>query len=71
VEATARKTMLSFVDAFSWHHQMPLCIEDQEKMAFVTDRGLYCYKVMPFGLKSTRATYQRLVKKSLSPSMGR
>ncbi|XP_028079641.1 uncharacterized protein LOC114281391 [Camellia sinensis] len=35
--------------------------EDQEKMAFLTPRGTYCYKVMPFGLKNVRATYQRLV----------
>lgn len=30
-------------------------------MAFITDRGLYCYEVMPFRLKNTRAAYQRLV----------
>lgn len=34
---------------------------DQGKIAFITDERLYCYKVMPFGLKNTRATFHRLV----------
>ena len=37
--------------------------EDQEKTAFITSQGLYFYKVMHFGLKNARATYQRLVNK--------
>ncbi|KAM2828737.1 hypothetical protein PS2_034502 [Malus domestica] len=33
---------------------------DKEKTAFVIKRITYCYKVMPFGFKNTRATYKRL-----------
>ena len=42
-----------------------------EKMAFITPHRLYCYNVMPFGLKNARATYQRLVTKIFRPMMGK
>ena len=44
---------------------------DVEKMTFITPYGLYCYNVMPFGLKNARATYQRLVTKIFRPLMGK
>ena len=31
--------------------------EDQEKTTFIMSQGLYCYKVIPFGLKNAGATY--------------
>ena len=45
--------------------------EDQEKTAFIMSQGLYCYKVMPFGLKNARATYQRLVNKMFCKQIGK
>ena len=45
--------------------------EDQEKTAFITSQGLYCYKIMPFGLKNAGATYQRLVNKMFNKQIGR
>lgn len=40
-------------------------------MSFITDLGLYCYKVMSFGLKNTIATYQRLVNTMLTAQIER
>ena len=61
VDSTAGHKLLTFMDAFSGYNQILMAEEDLEKTAFVTSQGLYCYRVMPFGLKNAGATYQRLV----------
>ncbi|KAL0439442.1 UNVERIFIED_CONTAM: Retrovirus-related Pol polyprotein from transposon.6 [Sesamum latifolium] len=43
------------------YHQRMLNPDDQKRVSFITLDGTYCYIVMPFGLKNTGATYQRLV----------
>lgn len=40
--------------AYSGYNQIPMHKPDEENTAFITDRGLYCYKVMPFSLKNAR-----------------
>ena len=63
VDSTARHKLLSFIDAFSGYNKIKMKEEDQEKTSFVTNQGLFCYKVMPFRLKNAGATYQRLMNK--------
>ncbi|GFS37719.1 hypothetical protein Acr_00g0053630 [Actinidia rufa] len=53
------------------YHQIKMHLLDVEKTFFITERGLYCYKVMPFGLKNTRATYQRLVNRMFRELIGK
>ncbi|GKB02091.1 reverse transcriptase domain-containing protein [Tanacetum coccineum] len=45
--------------------------EDEDKTAFYTEEGVFCYKKMPFGLKNAGAIYQRLVDKVFSHQIGR
>ena len=71
IEATAGNELLSFMDAFSGYNQIMMNPDDREKTAFITDRGTYCYKVMPFGLKNAGATYQRLVNRMFSKQLGK
>jgi hypothetical protein len=71
VDSTSGYKLLSFMDAFSGYNQILMHPEDREKTAFITDRGLYCYKVMSFGLKNAGATYQRLVNKMFQAQIGR
>ncbi|KAK0601168.1 hypothetical protein LWI29_021826 [Acer saccharum] len=71
VDATAGHETLSFMDAYSRYNQIKMHRPDEEKIAFTTDQGLYCYIVMPFGLKNAGATYQRLVNKMFARQIGR
>nr|GEV99875.1 hypothetical protein [Tanacetum cinerariifolium] len=44
--------------------------EDEEKIAFITRQGIFCYSKMPFRLKNAGATYQRLVDKAFQKQIG-
>ena len=45
--------------------------KDECKTAFVTEHSIYCYKVMPFGLKNAGVTYQRLMDRVLTSMIER
>ncbi|KAL5743997.1 hypothetical protein ACOSQ2_027113 [Xanthoceras sorbifolium] len=59
------------MDAYSGYNQIKMHPPDKEKTTFTTDQGLYCYTVMPFGLKNAGATYQRLVNQMFTKQIGR
>ncbi|KAM2510600.1 hypothetical protein EV2_035815 [Malus domestica] len=71
IDSTAVCELLSFMDAYSGYNQILMNHPDQEHTSFTTDRGLYCYKVMPFGLKNAGATYQRLVNSMFTEHIGK
>ena len=71
VDSTARRELISFMDVFSGYNQIKMNEDDQERTSFVTSQGLFCYKVMSFGLKNAGATYQRLMNKMYAHQIGR
>ncbi|KAA3470704.1 reverse transcriptase [Gossypium australe] len=52
-------SLFSFIDRFSGYNQIQMHPEYMGKTTFITLWGMFCYKVMPFGLKNAGATYQR------------
>uniref|UniRef100_A0A2N9GDN4 Reverse transcriptase domain-containing protein n=1 Tax=Fagus sylvatica TaxID=28930 RepID=A0A2N9GDN4_FAGSY len=71
VDSTAGHKLLTFIDAFSGYNQIVMDETDQEKTSFTTSKGLFCYKVMPFGLKNAGATYQRLMNRMFHDQLGK
>ena len=61
VDVTMGHKVLSCMDVYSGYNQIPMYDLDQKHTSFITDRGMYCYKVMSFGLMNVGATYQGLV----------
>nr|AAV43845.1 putative polyprotein [Oryza sativa Japonica Group] len=71
VDSTAGCDLLCFLDAYSGYHQIRMAREDEEKTAFITPIGTYCYTTMPFGLKNAGPTFQRTTRISLGSQIGR
>ncbi|XP_075076820.1 uncharacterized protein LOC142163433 [Nicotiana tabacum] len=59
IDATTGYEAMSFMDGSSGYNQIRMSPKDEELTAFRTPKGIYCYKVMPFGLNNAGATYQR------------
>jgi hypothetical protein len=58
VDSTAGCSVLSFLDCYSGYHQISLAKEDEEKTAFITPFGAFCYTSM----SSASRTQERLTR---------
>lgn len=60
LDALAGSKMFTTLDLNMAYHQVPMAEQDKKKT------GLFQYTVMPFGLCNAPATFQRIIKKTLS-----
>jgi hypothetical protein len=71
VDSAAGHDRMEFLRCISGISSNSHTPSNQEKTAFITPRGAYCYKVMPFGLKNAGATYQRMVTTMFGSQIGK
>ena len=60
VDITTGNALMSFKDGFSRYNQIKMALKDMTKTTFTSKCGIYCYTIMPFGLKNASATFQRM-----------
>ena len=63
IDKVGSSKFVSKLDLLKGYWQVPLTERAVEISAFVTPDGLYEYKVMPFGMKNSSATFQRLMNR--------
>jgi len=59
IDNTCGFERMSFMDGFSGYNQIKMYPDDDKHTSFRTPLGVYCYTVIPFGLKNTGAIYQK------------
>ena len=65
LDALAGSKLFSTLDLLSGYWQIPLDEDARDKSTFVTRNGLWRWRVMPFGLCSAPATFERLMERVL------
>jgi hypothetical protein len=70
IDSTVGCARLSFLDAYLGYNHIKLKVKDEEKTSFITPYGVFCYQVMPFGLKNAGATYERMMQNCLGSQIG-
>ena len=58
IDNTCDFERMSFMNDFSGYNQIKMYPEDEKHASFRMPLGVYCYTLMPFGLKNAGTTYQ-------------
>lgn len=61
ITTTSGSSWFSAMDINSAFHSIPIRAEDRHKSAFVTQSGHFEWNVLPFGLKTSAAVFQRIL----------
>ena len=69
VDNIASSALISFMDGFSGYNQIKMAHRNMTRTTFTIEWEIYCYTVMPFGLKNASATYQRMATTLLHDMM--
>ena len=65
-----RSQYFSTLDMVSGYHQIKMDPCDQHKTAFSTSHGHFEFKRMPFGMKNSQSTFQRIINNALIGNLG-
>ena len=66
IDRVGKAQYVTTFDLLKGYWQIPLTERAKKLSAFVTPRGLYQYRVMPFGMKNAPATFQRMINHLIS-----
>ena len=60
IDTVSDASFLTKIDLLKGFYQVPLTEQAKEASAFITPDGLFQYNVMPFGMRNSGSTFQRL-----------
>ncbi|XP_065908993.1 uncharacterized protein [Dysidea avara] len=66
LDQLGKSKYFSTLDLKSGYWQIKVSDDSQEKTAFITHKGLFEFRVMPFGVTNAPAVFQRLMQRVLS-----
>ena len=70
IDNVGKAVFVSKFDLIKGYWQITLTGRAKEISTFSTSKGLFSYKVIPFGLKNPAATFQRMMNKIIAGLLG-